>query len=207
MMQLRRKQERINITNKRVLLVTPIMIALANNAIRFNVDVMDNSIMSGAISNFFDWFINQLKVVRNADGKLAFNGRNDPRVFINQYVEWPTNDLLSSAKFTPFDSDTTDVVLQTHDSRNRVMENWNKHYYPEAYSNQIFVPDEGKGKLYSVRVNPKLSLAAAVNDMTSNTLTKPLGFIIDPNLHIKGRSSKLADIFSKYGRPIRSLDV
>lgn len=206
-MQLRQKQERINITNKRVLLVTPIMIALANNAIRFNVDVMDSSIMSGAISNFFDWFVNQLKVVRTADGKLALNGQNDPHVFINQYVEWPTNNLLSSAKFVPFDSDTTDVVLQTRDSRNRVMENWNKHYYPEAYLNQIFVPDGGKGKLYSVKVNPEVSLAAAVNDMTSNTLTKPLGFIIDPNLHIKGRSSKLADIFSKYGRPIKSLDV
>ena len=205
-MQLRQKQERINITNKRVLLVTPIMIALANNAIRFNVDVMDNSIMSGVISNYFDWFVNQLKVVRDANGKLTYNGRN-PYVFINQYVEWPTNELLSSAKFISFDSDTTDAVFQTRDSRNRVMENWNKHYYPEAYLNQIFVPDEGKGKLYSVRVNPKMSLAAAVNDMTSNTLTKPLGFIIDPNLHIKGRSHKLADIFSKYGRPVRSLDV
>ena len=206
-MQLRQKQERINITNKRVLLVTPIMIALANNAIRYNTDVMDSSIMSGVIGNFFDWFVNQLKVVRNANGQLTFNGRNDPHVFINQYVEWPTNDLLSSAKFTPFDSDTDDAEFQTRDSRNRVMENWNKHYYPKAYLNQIFVPGEGRGKLYSVRVNPEFSLAAAVNDMTSNTLTKPLGFIIDPNLHIKGRSHELTDIFSKYGRPVRSLDV
>ena len=206
-MQLRQKQERINITNKRVLLVTPIMIALANNAIRFNTDVMDSSIMSGVIGNFFNWFVNQLKVVRNANGQLTFNGRNDPHVFINQYVEWPTNDLLSSAKFTPFDSDTDDAEFQIRDSRNRVMENWNKHYYPKAYLNQIFVPGEGKGKLYSVRVNPEMSLAAAVNDMTSNTLTKPLGFIIDPNLHIKGRSRELTNVLSKYGIPVRSLDV
>lgn len=192
---------RINVTNKRVLLITPILNAMAEHSLQFNQSVMSKNIMSFKVAKVLGKVAKNARVVRNEKGQPIEAGDVSPFKYFNYVVTLDTNNAYSDLRTFQINSDVEVVKFEVHDIRGKVLSDWTRYYYPKAYLNKMFVTQDGKAKVYRFREtegvdSPFLLMA---NDQTSNMFTKSLGFKINESLHVTNSAIDFAKWLGDYG--------
>lgn len=130
---------RINVTNKRVLLITPILNAMAEHSLQFNQSVMSKNILSFRVARVLDKVIENARVVRNEKGQPITAGKASPFNYFNSVVTFDTNNAYSETKFLRINSDVDIVKFEVRDIHGKVLNDWTRYYYPKAYLNKMFV--------------------------------------------------------------------
>lgn len=192
---------RINVTNKRVLLITPILNAMAEHSLQFNQSVMSKNILSFRIARVLEKIAENARVVRNDKGQPITAGKASPFNYFNSVVTFDTNNAYSETKFVRINSDVDVVKFEVRDIHGKVLKDWTRYYYPRAYLNKMFVSQDGKARVYRFRESefsdsPFLLMA---NDQTSNMFTKSLGFKINESLHVTDSAIDFAKWLGDYG--------
>lgn len=192
---------RINVTNKRVLLITPILNAMAEHSLQFNQSVMSKNIMSFRIARVLDKVAENARVVRNEKGQPILATSASPFNYFNSVVTLDTNNAYSETKFLRINSDIDVVKFEVRDIHGKTLSDWTRYYYPKAYLNKMYVSQDGKAKVYRFRESeatdsPFLLMA---NDQTSNMFTKSLGFKINESLHVTNSAIDFAKLLGDYG--------
>lgn len=192
---------RINVTNKRVLLITPILNAMAEHSLQFNQSVMSKNILSFRVAKVLGEVAKNARVVRNDKGQPVEASDVSPFNYFNNVITLDTNNAYSDMKSFQINSDVEVVKFEVHDIHGKVLSDWTRYYYPKAYLNKMFVTQDGKAKVYRFREtegvdSPFLLMA---NDQTSNMFTKSLGFKINESLHITDSAINFAKWLGDYG--------
>lgn len=194
---------RINITNKRVLLLTPILNAMAENGLQFNQSVMSKNTLSFKIARVMEKMAANARVVRNDKGQPIVADNADPFHYFNCVVTLDSNNVFTDIKYRQINSDIDVVKFEVHDIHGKVLPDWTRYYYPKAYLNKMFVSQNGKSRVYRFRENvgTDVPFVLMANDQTSNMFTKSLGFKINESLHITNSAinfSKWMEDFGSY---------
>lgn len=192
---------RINVTNKRVLLITPILNAMAEHSLQFNQSVMSKNIMSFRIAKVLGEVAKNARVVRNDKGQPIEAGNVSPFNYFNNVITLDTNNAYSDMKILRINSDVEVVKFEVRDVHGKVLSDWTRYYYPKAYLNKMFVTQDGKAKVYRFRETegPDSPFLLMANDQTSNMFTKSLGFKINESLHITDSAINFAKWLGDYG--------
>lgn len=194
---------RINVTNKRVLLLTPILNAMAENGLQFNQSVMSKNTLSFKIARVMEKMAANARVVRNDKGQPIIADDADPFYYFNCVVTLDSNNVFTDIKYRQINSDIDVVKFEVHDIHGKVLPDWTRYYYPKVYLNKMFVSQNGKSRVYRFHdnVGTDVPYVLMANDQTSNMFTKSLGFKINESLHITNSAinfSKWMEDFGSY---------